>query len=122
MLTQIIGGVKINVEKVSNMKIVKRLITITQPKYKYKLTYDYYEPHNTSYFHSIVTANVGFVGVGLTSINLDNIYRSKYVLGDDYYELEQIKKEIENKKEFMKLKREQESLELEKEYQKYMRQ
>ena len=121
MLTQTIKGITLNVEKVSNMKIVKRVIRITKPKYTHKLTYDYYEPHNTSYFHSIITANIGVVGIGLTSINLDNIYRSKYVLGDNYEELEQIKKEIEDKQAFMKLKREQETLELEEEYKTFMR-
>lgn len=121
MLTHIIGGVKVNVEKVSNMKIVKRIIRITNPKYTHKLTYDYYEPRNTSYTIPLITANFGPITTGVSSVSINNIYINRYVLGDDYEELQQIMKEIESKQTFIKLKREQESLELEEEYQNYMR-
>ena len=121
MLMLTIKGVKLNVEKISNMKIVKRIIRITKPQYTHKLTYDYYEPRNASYPLPLFTVNLGPMSIGATSISLDNIYKEQYILGDDYEELQQIMKEIEDKQEFMKLKREEESLQLEYEYEQFMR-
>ena len=80
----------------------------------------YYEPHYTSYILPLFTVNLGPMSTGATSISLNNIYKEQYILGDEYEELQQIMKEIEDKQEFMKLKREEESLQLEYEYKQFM--
>ena len=121
MLMLTIKDVKLNVEKISNMRIVKRIFRITKPQFTHKLIYDYYEPHNTSYILPLITVNLGPMSTGVTSISLNNIYKQQYILGDDYEELQQIMKEIEDKQAFMKLKRQEESLQLEEEYKNFMR-
>jgi hypothetical protein len=121
MLTNIIRGKNFNVEKISNIEIVKRIVTFSQPKYKYKLTYKYYEPRNSVIVLPLITANIGFLSIGCTTIDLDNIYSTYYVLKESYEDAEKLKKEIENKQLFMKLKRDRETLELAVEYRSFMK-
>ena len=75
MLIQKVGSLKINVENVFNMKIKKQFVGIINNNYKYKLTFDYYEPHNKLDFIPVCAFKIGFISVGMTPISLNNIYK-----------------------------------------------
>ena len=118
MIIHIIRGVEVCVQNVTNIKIKTGMI----PKiynHKYMLTYDYFEPLKPPSLIPVFSVNFGLVSVGLLPKSVINLNKTYEIFGDDYEELQQIKKEIENKQEFMRVKYKEANIEYGKEYEKW---